>query len=282
MMKKILITFQVLLLFFSACSQGQLKPCVEDELLFGSHFECPCNQSCTPTVYFIIGESEAAGRALQTNATFPPSPNSYIWQDRSNTANDEFEILTYSNNMGTSNPSLTFFGAEMEFSRLHEESLVCETCPIYLVKYGRGGTRLCDYWLNGGAGETLVNTNIPLALADLELIEPNIQIGSVFWSQGLNDSGDVNCANDYYDNAVQFISNIRTAIGANAKIIQVRNHDSITNVSNSIVQTAQDQIEVDVPNVVNIDGNNYPLKSDNIHRNFTGNILIARDWWDIR
>lgn len=240
-----------------------------------------CEKDCCETakVHLLIGESTAAGRGDQDSVYYGGFPNVEIWQDKSGTSNDEFEVLQLSNNMGTTLASTDFFGAEMEFAKLIQEQSQC--CPTYIIKYGRGGRKLCDYWLNGGAGEGLVANGISAAIADVKSQHENVVVESVYWWQGINDSNDQTCADDYYTNGIQFINNVNTSLGQSPKWIMVRNHDELdSHPFNSTVQSKQDDLfnagYVDVLT----DGNIFEVSSDNVHYTAQGNIDKGIEWFN--
>lgn len=244
----------------------------------------PClsrsDDNCCDTAYvhFLIGESTAEGRGYQDSVFYGGTPNVEIWQDKSGTANDEFQVLQLSNNMGTTLPSNTFFGAEMEFAKLIQEQSTC--CPTYIIKYGRGGRKLCDYWLNGGAGENLIANGIPSAMAAIQSEHSVVVAKSVFWLQGINDSKDLQCSNDYETNANAFYDNVNNAIGQVPKWIIVRNHDELDNHPfNSTVQTAQTTFSNTVGATL-IDGNIWQISADNVHYTTQGNIDKGTTWFN--
>lgn len=169
----------------------------------------------TPTLFAIIGESNAEGFALNSDALGGEIGVQNSIQIFNNGTLNSFQTL----NIGTNNmPNTvgTYHGFELELSnRIKNASKIKYTTPSHLLKTGVGSTKV-DAWISGGVQyNTFINR---VTGCKNSMLINNYKV-CVLMSLGVNDGIAGTSANVFKVNLIQHLADIRAILGQETIII---------------------------------------------------------------
>ena len=219
-------------------------------------------------VVLLGGQSNAAGRGNPNELpTFPV--NLQLPQD---------DVLFYEGSSLTALRPGSQFGPEITLGRTMAATLRLERgTRVAILKYGVGGTSLAVDWKPGGDATTAgdgpryvtFQQTVSNGLAALASAYPgaSIELAGLLWVQGERDAKG-GFENDYEDNLVAFIEDVRITYGAELPFVISRLAIEQTNIplpQLDILRAAQTVVANDDPLSPLLDTDGFGMQSDSLH-----------------
>jgi hypothetical protein len=168
------------------------------------------------------------------------------------------------------------FGPELAFGRDMADALPNDN--IALIKYSSGGTNLADDWnpnTQGSMWTGFVNSvNSALATLDPQVYAP--QIVGMVWMQGERDSKFEDMALAYEQNLTNFIQAVRVQFNSpDLPFIIGQIHSKNTGEFKYVIQDAQMNVWLNVPNTGFVYTDDLSLHDDLLHYNSVGTLDLG-------
>lgn len=210
-----------------------------------------------------------------------------IWYDKNNKwtkLEAPTEPLPFSGGI----PQNIGFGSEISLAHELSEQL---KQPVAIVKYARNSTSLTEDWKPGSTLYSNMIQRVKTSIDDFDLSQSNLpiavlEISGFFWLQGEADAKYPISANQYQENLINLIQNIRRDLNSpNLPIIigkiPIQNNQKTTFGVNGFfpyaetVRQAQSNVTQILPNTTTVETIDLPRTQDNLHLNSQGLINLG-------
>jgi len=220
----------------------------------------------------IAGESNSGGYALNSDATSTElAPRNAV--KILNNATLTFQTLQIGRNNLVGHYGLdptTTHGVELELAN-QAEKLPADCLPIFLVKTGQGGSKICQ-WASGGAYFDTFRERVTAAKKLLigQQVRPVVLI-----SLGINDAIACTPIEQWKLEMNDLVWRLRKEVGGEPPIIMTQFMPRYAQLNSAI-----NQICAEVPSVYSVDTRDVSLRDAN-HWDYAGMKLVARRILDV-
>jgi hypothetical protein len=229
-----------------------------------------------PVVFFLIGESNIGGQALNSQLTAAELAASSAIKILNNTTLTSFDNLDIGTNNVVGHSGITVgttHGFENEIMNYVKADTLTYGASAYMVKAGQGGATMLQFEVGNGAGyyatylARVTAAKSLLAAAGITRYKPII-----IFSIGLNDIGAGTTPTDFLEKTKQFVANARAPIGmGNVPCIT---HDFLGFPNWTTYNAVHSQLLDIIPNLSIVTSNGISLK-DVSHPDAAGYKMIA-------